>query len=102
MFAYHQFHNIYTIDKNDLPYDKMYKKRGLINNICNTYKKDWNLDQFITVGEIIVRYKGKYCPVRQYMPKKPIKVDLKSGARLMLIQSVCMILMCIVEKLCNL
>jgi hypothetical protein len=29
------------------------------------------------VDEMMVRYKGKYCPARQYMPKKPIKWGLK-------------------------
>jgi hypothetical protein len=26
-----------------------------------------------TMDEMMVRYKGKYCPAWQYMPKKPIK-----------------------------
>jgi hypothetical protein len=30
-----------------------------------------------TVDDMMVRYKGKYCPARQYMPKKPIKWGLK-------------------------
>jgi hypothetical protein len=28
-----------------------------------------------TVDEMMVRYKGKYCPARQYMPKKPLNRD---------------------------
>ena len=49
----------------------------MINRIWETYKKEWNLDQFITVDETMVRYKGKYSLARQYMPKKPIKWGLK-------------------------
>jgi hypothetical protein len=41
---------------------------------CNA---QWNVGQFITIDEMMVRYKGSYCPARQYMPKKPQKWGLK-------------------------
>jgi hypothetical protein len=41
---------------------------------CNS---QWNVDQFITIDEMMVRYKGSYCPACQYMPKKPQKWGLK-------------------------
>jgi hypothetical protein len=37
----------------------------------------WNLGKFVTVDEMMVRYKGSYCPACQYMPKKPEKWGLK-------------------------
>ena len=60
----------YTIDKNDLEYDKMHQTRSLINTIQDSCKRNWHLGQFITIDETMVRYKGKYCLARQYMPKK--------------------------------
>jgi hypothetical protein len=35
--------------------------------------REWSLGKFITIDEMMVRYKGSYCPIRQYMPKKPEK-----------------------------
>jgi hypothetical protein len=37
----------------------------------------WNLGQYLTIDEMMVRYKGSYCPARQYMPKKPEKWGMK-------------------------
>jgi hypothetical protein len=33
--------------------------------------------KFVTIDEMMVRYKGSYCPVRQYMPKKHEKWGIK-------------------------
>jgi hypothetical protein len=33
--------------------------------------------QILTIDEMMVRYKGSYCPIRQYMPKKPEKWGIK-------------------------
>ena len=32
----------------------------------------------VIVDEMMVRYKGTYCPVQQYMPKKPCKWRIKN------------------------
>jgi len=40
----------------------------------------WNLHQQITVDETMVRYKGKYCPIRQFMLDKPMRFDIKVWA----------------------
>jgi hypothetical protein len=37
----------------------------------------WYLGKFITIDEMMIRYKGTYSPIRQYMPKKPQKWGLK-------------------------
>lgn len=39
--------------------------------------ENWNLGQFVTVDEMMVWYKGKYCPIWQYMPNKPTKWGIK-------------------------
>jgi hypothetical protein len=39
--------------------------------------KEWSLGKFVTIDEMMVRYKGSYCPIRQYMPKKPEKWKIK-------------------------
>jgi hypothetical protein len=33
--------------------------------------------EFLTIDEMMVRYKGSYCPIWQYMPKKPEKWGIK-------------------------
>jgi len=39
--------------------------------------KLWNVGKFLTVDEMMICYKGTYCPARQYMPQKPQKWGLK-------------------------
>jgi hypothetical protein len=39
--------------------------------------KEWQLGKFLTIDEMMVRYKGIYCPIRQYMLKKPEKWGIK-------------------------
>jgi hypothetical protein len=45
-----------------------------MNEACQV---GWKLGEYVTVDETMVRYKGKFCPARQYMPKKPEKWGLK-------------------------
>ena len=55
----------------------MHQTTRLIDRICEACKRLWNLEQFITIDESIVRYKGKHCLAKQYMPKNPMKWGLK-------------------------
>ena len=55
----------------------MHQTQSLINKIRDACKKEWKLVEFITIDETMVRYKDKYCPTKQYMPKIPIKWRLK-------------------------
>jgi hypothetical protein len=55
----------------------MNKVRWLFTEIRDCCIEQWNLGQFITIDEMMVRYKGSYCPARQYMPKKPEKWGMK-------------------------
>jgi hypothetical protein len=45
-----------------------------IKNVC---MREWSLGKFVIIDEMMVRYKGSYCPVRQYMPKKLEKWGIK-------------------------
>jgi hypothetical protein len=49
----------------------------LITFIRGACKQQWNLGEFVTIDETMVRYKGTYCLARQYMPKKPVKWGVK-------------------------
>jgi hypothetical protein len=64
-------------DRSSPDYDKMNKVKWLFNEIQDCCIEQWNLGQFITIDEMMVRYKGSYCPARQYMPKKPEKWGMK-------------------------
>jgi hypothetical protein len=58
-------------------YDKMHQTRWLVDTIREACQWEWRLEQFVTLDETMVRYKGTYCPARQYMPKKPKKWGIK-------------------------
>lgn len=49
----------------------------LLDEVCDRFKTMWSLNQQVTVDESIVMYKGKYLPIQQYMPNKPVRFDLK-------------------------
>jgi hypothetical protein len=48
-----------------------------VDEIRNACKREWSLGKFVTIDEMMVRYKGSYCPIQQYMPKKPEKWEIK-------------------------
>jgi hypothetical protein len=66
------------VRENDAPgYDKMGQLKWLINAIRESCKKAWNLGKFLAIDEMMIRYKGSYCPLCQYMPNKPEKWGIK-------------------------
>lgn len=66
------------VREKELPgYDKMGQLRWLVHHIRDSFKREWALGKFLTVDEMMIRYKGSYCPARQYMPKKPQKWGIK-------------------------
>ena len=72
-------HDTYVRDR-DLPgYDKMGQVRGICDQVRETFRNCWNLGKFLTIDEMMIRYKGTYCPARQYMPKKPQKWGIKAS-----------------------
>jgi hypothetical protein len=65
------------IQKGEPDYDKIRQVRWLVEEIRSACMKEWSLGKFVTIDEMMVRYKGSYCPVRQYIPKKPEKWGIK-------------------------
>jgi hypothetical protein len=65
------------IPKGDPHYDKLRQVRWLVEEIRNACTREWSLGKFLTIDEMMVRYKGSYSPIRQYMPKKPEKWGIK-------------------------
>jgi hypothetical protein len=65
------------IQKGDPSYDKLRQVRWFVNEIRNACMREWLLGKFLTINEMMVCYKGSYCPIRQYMPKKPEKWGIK-------------------------
>ena len=59
------------IERGDILFDKSSQILWLINSIRSACTAQWFLGKFITIDEMMVRYNGSYCPIRQYMPKKP-------------------------------
>jgi hypothetical protein len=67
----------YVRDKGLPGYDKLGQVRWLVNAIRDSCKRVWKLGKFCTIDEMMIRYKGTYCPLRQYMPQKPQKWGIK-------------------------
>jgi hypothetical protein len=65
------------IPNGDLGYDKIRQVRWLVEEIRSACMREWSLGEFLTIDEMIVWYKGTYCPICQYMPKKPEKWGIK-------------------------
>jgi hypothetical protein len=66
------------VREKELPsYDKLGQVRWLVNIIRDNCKRLWKLEKFCTIDEMMIRYKGTYCPLRQYMPQKPQKWGIK-------------------------
>jgi hypothetical protein len=67
----------YVSEKGLPEYDKLGKTRWLVDEIWKSCKRVWKLEKICTIDEMMIRYKGTYCPLRQYMPQKPQKWDIK-------------------------
>jgi hypothetical protein len=67
----------YVANREEPGYDKMGQVRWLVDKIREACMREWTLGKYITVDEMMIRYKGSYCPARQYMPKKPQKWVIK-------------------------
>jgi hypothetical protein len=58
------------IRKGEPLYDKLRQVWWMVNDIREVCMREWSLGKFLTIDEMMVRYKGSYCDIRQYMPKK--------------------------------
>jgi hypothetical protein len=65
-------------DPSSPSYDKLHKVRWLVDEIRAHFKAMWAPNQQLTVDEGMIMYKGKYCPIRQYLPKKTSPLWYKS------------------------
>lgn len=66
-----------VLDKDFYHYDKMFQCRWLFDCIKDVCCSIWIMVPYFTIDEMVVRYKGKYCQVRQYTLKKSEKWGLK-------------------------
>ena len=67
----------YVRDQNAQGYDKMGQMRWLVDEVREKFGSHYNLGKFLTIDELMIGYKGKYCPALQYMPKKLQKWGIK-------------------------
>ena len=44
------------------------------NDLCSQY---WNLEHNLRVDEMMIKYHGKYSPIRKYMKAKPTQYGIK-------------------------
>ena len=61
------------IAREDERYDKMRQVQWLVDKVRDTCMRSWIPEKFLTIDEMMVQYKGTYCPAQQYMPIKPQK-----------------------------
>lgn len=60
-------------DRNHPDFDKLAKLRWLIEEVRECCINNWNLGQFVTIDELMVRYKGGYGHgMKQYMPNNDL------------------------------
>lgn len=60
-------------DKENPNYNKCGKTRWLMEAISRRCEDIWNLHEHFAIDGMMVKYKDKYCPIRQYIHAKPIK-----------------------------
>jgi hypothetical protein len=60
----------YVREKGLPDYDKLEQVQWLVIAIRDSCKRVWKLGKFCTIDEMMIRYKGTYCPLRQYIPQK--------------------------------
>jgi hypothetical protein len=64
-------------DKEDAQYDKIYKIRWVLEHFVTVSKSLYNPEKFLTCDEIMIPYRGKKSPIRQYIPAKPTRYGFK-------------------------
>jgi hypothetical protein len=67
-------------DRGSSSYDKLHKLWWMLDEVRDKFKSMWLPNQQMTMDKSMVIYKGKYCPVWQYMPKKPVQFGIKVWA----------------------
>jgi hypothetical protein len=67
-------------NKSSPSYDKLHKIRWMLDEVREWFICMWAPNQQLTVDESMIMYKRTYCPIRLYMPCKPIHFGLKVWA----------------------
>jgi hypothetical protein len=65
------------VERGEVGFDKIRQVRWLVEKIREACKAVWSLGKYLAIDEMMIRYKGSYSPIRQYMPNKPQKWGLK-------------------------
>lgn len=71
---------IHVQDRKSPIYDKLHKICWLVDDVYVSFKNMWASNQQVTINDSMVLYKGKYSPICQYMPNKPVRFGLKIWA----------------------
>ena len=66
-----------NIDRGEAGFDKIRLVRWLVDVIRDACKAGWSLRKYLAIDGMMIRYKGSYSPICQYMPNKPQKWGLK-------------------------
>jgi len=72
--------NDLVTDKEDPSYDKIGKVRWLCESFARMSQSFYSNERVLTVDEIMIAYKGRFCNIRQYMKSKPVKFGVKVWA----------------------
>ena len=67
-------------DREDPVYDKLGKVRWLCEDFATRSQALYNNERVLTVDEIMIPYKGRFCNICQYMKSKPVKFGVKVWA----------------------
>lgn len=67
-------------DRADPAFDKLAKVRWLCESFASMSQSLYNNERVLTVDEIMIPYKGRFCNIRQYMKSKPVKFGVKVWA----------------------
>jgi hypothetical protein len=64
-------------DPHDPVFDKIAKIWPLLEHFVLKSQALYNLEKEVTIDELIIAYKDKYCSLHQFMPNKPTRFGLK-------------------------
>ena len=70
---------VLVTDRGDPEYDKLAKVRWLCEAFTTMSQSLYN-ERVLTVDEIMILYKGRFCNIREYMKSKPVKFGVKVWA----------------------
>jgi hypothetical protein len=67
-------------DPKDRAFDKIGKVHWLLERYARISQSLYNNERILTIDEIMVLYKGRFCNIRQYMKAKPVTFGIKLWA----------------------